>query len=167
MNNIRKAKNEDISRMAELIVFNYRINFYPNFKNESFYFKELNVIDTASEFTPEVLNNCYVYDDGAVKGMIRINGDELVKLYVEPAFQSGGIGRKLLDYAVKELRITWLWVLEYNRRGVAFYESSGFHLTDERMLEDDWIPLLKMKNNGKTKSCADTNFSLSVSRGCL
>lgn len=37
---IRHAKSEDISRIAEIIITNYRVNFYPFFKNYEFYFKE-------------------------------------------------------------------------------------------------------------------------------
>ena len=73
MNNIRKANNSDISRIAEIIVVNYRNNFYPFFKNDGFYFGELNVMDLAKEYSEndENLKNTYVYDDGVVKGLIR------------------------------------------------------------------------------------------------
>ena len=144
MTTIRKATTRDVSRIAEMIVFNYRMNFYPFFHDDAFYFSELNVVDVASDFNEGVLQNTYVYDDGVVKGMILVNGDELVKLYVEPQFQSGGIGTKLLKYAVDELKITWLWALEYNERGIAFYQRNGFRLTGERIIEDDWVPLLKL-----------------------
>ena len=146
MNYIRPAEARDASRIAEIIVTNYRVNFYPFFLNDPFYFKELNVLDTASEYEEgsEALMDTYVYDDGVVKGIIRIHGEEIVKLYVEPAFQSQGIGKVLLDYAVKEKKANWLWALEYNKRGIAFYQRNGFCLTGEKLIEDDWVPLLKM-----------------------
>jgi len=144
MNKIRKAAANDVSRIAEMIVVNYRINFFPFFHNEPFYFSELNVIDVAANFNAEILQNTYVYDDGVVKGMMLVKDDELVKLYVEPQFQSCGIGAELLSYAVKELGVSWLWALEYNKRGISFYKRNGFELTGERIIEDEWIPLLKM-----------------------
>lgn len=144
MNMIRKATENDLSRIAEMIVVNYRMNFFQFFHNESFYFSELNVFDVAKDFDADALKNTYVYDDGVVKGMILVNGDELVKLYVEPQFQSCGIGAALLGYAVNELKITWLWALEYNKRGIAFYKRNGFRLTGERFIEDEWVPLLKL-----------------------
>lgn len=152
MKYIRKASPQDASRIAELIVVNYRMNFYPFFKNDEFYFGELNVIDTASEYAEgsEALGNTYVYDDGAVKGMIRIEGTEIRKLFVEPSFQNLHIGQKLLDFAVSEKKASWLWVLEYNERGRRFYERNGFILTGEKMLEDGWVPLLKMEKNINT-----------------
>lgn len=144
MNKVRKATSNDISRIAEMIVINYRINFFPFFHNESFYFSELNVINVAENFNADILQNTYVHDDGIVKGMMLVSSDELVKLYVEPQFQSCGIGAELLDYAVKELQVSWLWALEYNKRGISFYKKHGFELTGERVIEDEWIPLLKM-----------------------
>ena len=118
MENIRKALASDAGRIAEIIVTNYRVNFYPFFHNDEFYFKELNVLDTASEYADgsEVLNNTFVYDDGVVKGIIRIKGKEIEKLYIEPAFQSSGIGAKLLGFAVNTFDANFLWALELTVR---------------------------------------------------
>lgn len=146
MSHIRPAIPADASRIAEIIVTNYRVNFYPFFRNDSFYFGELNVVDMASSYAEgtEALQNTYVYDDGVVKGIIRISGDEIEKLFIEPTFQSQGIGAELLDFAVNHLNGSQLWVLEYNTRGITFYERHGFALTGEKIIEDDWVPLLKM-----------------------
>ena len=143
---IRKALSADVSRIAEMIVTDYRVNFYRFFHNDPFYFGELNVLDTASEYAEgtEKLLNTYVYDDGVVKGMIEVSGREIVKLYVEPQFQNSGIGAELLSFAVNELHAYWLWALEYNERGIAFYKRHGFVLTGEKMIEDEWVPLLKL-----------------------
>ncbi|MCR5599492.1 MAG: GNAT family N-acetyltransferase [Ruminococcus sp.] len=145
---IRPATTKDASRIAEIIVTNYRVNFYPFFRNDPFYFAELNVLDTAAEYREgsEALQNTYVFDDnGIVKGIIRVNGTEVVKLYVEPQFQSCGIGAELLWYAVDNLSADNLWALEYNTRGIAFYERHGFQLTGEKMIEDEWVPLVKLE----------------------
>ena len=147
MDNIRSAKPQDAGRIAEILVTDYRVNFYPFFHNDEYYFKELNVTDTASEYKEgsEVLKNTFVYDDGVIKGFIRVNGEEIEKLFVEPAFQSCGTGAKLLEYAIGKLGAKWLWALEYNKRGIAFYERHGFVLTGEKIIEDEWVPLLRMK----------------------
>lgn len=146
MDFIRPAVPSDASRIAEMIVVNYRVNFYPFFNNDPFYFGELNVVDMAKEYSDgsEALKNSFVYDDGVVRGIIRVNGDEIEKLFIEPQFQSCGIGEKLLRYAVDTLGASFLWALEYNKRGIAFYQRHGFELTGEKIMEDDWVPLLKM-----------------------
>ena len=144
---IRSAKAGDASRIAEMIITNYRVNFYPFFRNDEFYFSELNVVDMAAEYTEgsEELTNTYVYDDnGVIKGIIRVNGTEVVKLYVEPQFQNSGIGAELLGFAVEKFGADNLWALEYNERGIAFYRRHGFELTGEKMMEDEWVPLVKL-----------------------
>ena len=148
---IRQATAADASRIAEIIITNYRMNFYPFFKNDEYYFKELNVLDMAKEYASgeKALKNCFIYDDGVIKGIIRINGKEIEKLFIEPQFQGRGIGAELLSFAVKERKAGQLWVLEYNKRGIAFYERNGFELTGEKIIEDKWVPLLKMKYRGK------------------
>lgn len=153
MEHIRPASAADASRIAEIIITNYRVNFYQFFKNDEFYFGELNVVDMAAEYREgsRGLKNTYVYDDGAVKGIIRLNGSEVEKLYVEPQFQSAGIGAKLLRFAVENKNADNLWVLEYNKRGMQFYKRHGFVLTGEKKIEDEFVPLLKMSLSAGTE----------------
>ena len=144
MEQIRPASPEDAWRIAEIFVTDYRLNFYPHFLNDAYYFDELNVRDTAAEFADaESLRQTYVYDDGVIKGFIRLNGALLDKLFVEPVFQSQGIGAKLLQFAVAN-GADHLWALKYNTRGIAFYQRHGFLLTGEEIIEDEWVPLVKM-----------------------
>lgn len=138
MNNIRKATPADTARVAEIEIFNYRLNFYPIFQNDWFYFKEKQVPQEMKRYETEegLLNNTYVYDDGVVKGFIQIDGTKVAKLFVEPVLQSQGIGAKLLDYAVAEKQVTHLWALEKNVKAIRFYERHGFHATGEKKLEE-------------------------------
>ncbi len=147
MEHIRPATAADASRIAEIIITNYRVNFYPFFHNDPFYFGELNVVEMASEYAEgsPALRSTFVYDDGVVRGIIRVSDDEIEKLYVEPQFQGQGIGARLLEFAVGELHADKLWALEYNTRGISFYKRHGFELTGEKMTEDDWVPLVKME----------------------
>ena len=91
--NIRKAATDDLPGAAEIYVFNNRINYFPIFKDERYSFGELQVVSLVDHYfgKEEVLENLYVYDDGAIKGFIQINETEICKLYVEPFFQSEGI----------------------------------------------------------------------------
>lgn len=135
---IRPAEKRDAYRIAEILVFNYRLNFYPIFRDDAFYFDEMQVKSVAEDYLAdgEALQNTYVYDDGAIKGMIQISGDEIRKLFVEPVLQGSGIGEKLLNHAVESRGAAWLWALEKNERAIKFYRKHGFRLTDEKKLED-------------------------------
>lgn len=135
-NYIRPAREEDLARIAEIEVFNFRLNFYPIFLEDSYYFGELQVPRKMAAYRTE-LQNLWVYDDGAVKGFIRMDGRELKKLYVEPVLQGRGIGAALLQYAVEKLGADQLWALEKNTRAIAFYQRHGFHLTGEKQPEED------------------------------
>lgn len=147
--NIRLAHDNDISRIAEIEIFNYRLNFYPIFRNDEYYFGELQVAALIEKYRNEssLLNRTYVYDDGVVKGFVRVNGTEVEKLFVEPVLQGQGIGKSLLDYVVKSLDVDYLWALERNKRAISFYNKNGFHETTERKLEENTDEyLVKMVN---------------------
>lgn len=147
MNCIRPATAADASRIAEIIITNYRLHFYPFFRNDAFYFGELNVVAMAAEYKDgsPALRNSLVYDDGAVKGVIRVSDGEIEKLFVEPQFQGQGIGTALLEYAVRERGARELWALAYNIRGISFYRRNGFVPTGEERTEDGCVPLLKLQ----------------------
>ncbi len=136
---IRKAAVGDVSRIAEIFVFNNRVNFFPIFKDENFSFGDLQVISLADEYLKkeEILYHIYVFDDGLIRGFVQMEQREICKLYVDPFFQGAGIGKALIEYAVKELHGEYLWALEKNTRAVSFYQRQGFRLTGERKFEED------------------------------
>ena len=134
---IRKAKLDDLARIAEIEVFNYRLNFYPIFKDDAFYFGEMQVLNV-TQTNKSHMDQLWIYDDnGIVKGFLWVDDKQIKKLFVEPVLQSQGIGAKLLEHAVSELGATYLWALEKNTRAIAFYKRHGFMVTDEKMFEED------------------------------
>ena len=135
MPNIRKAQAEDLGRIAEIEVFNYRLNFFPIFKSEWFYFVELTVENVAKRYE-NMLDDIWVYEDAAVQGFMMKKGDEIVKLFVEPALQNNGVGAKLLDFA-KQQGGKFLWALEKNKDAIRFYTRHGFKQTGDKKLEED------------------------------
>lgn len=137
---IRKAEKKDLSRIAEIFVFNNRINYFPIFKQEEFSFGELQVVSLIDSYfgKEEILNSLFVAEENRIiKGFMEIRGTEIVKLYVEPCFQSGGIGHGLMEYAIQTLHADFLWALEKNTRARAFYHRHGFLENGERELEAD------------------------------
>ena len=139
MNNIRPAAPADASRVAEIEIFNYRLNFYPIFRNYDFYFGELQVASAAENLRrdPGFCAETFVYDDGVVKGFIRIDGGEVKKLFVEPVLQRQGVGAALLEYAVSRHNVARLWALEKNEKAIRFYARHDFFPTGERRPEED------------------------------
>ena len=142
MSHIRPARPEDLGRISEIEVFNYRLNFYPLSRSDWFYFQELQVTRRMEHYR-EHLGELYVYDDGIIKGFFHLRGAELTKLFVEPALQSGGIGAQLFAQAVEQ-GARYLWALEKNVRAIAFYERQGFALTGEKK-EEPGTPLFLVK----------------------
>lgn len=144
---IRQATPADAPRIAEIEVFNYRLNFYPIFRNDEFYFDELQVRKETEKFADlEILQSAYVYDDGAVKGFIVIDGCEVWKLFVEPVLQGQSIGAELLEYAKEKHNANSLWALEKNTRAIRFYEKHGFCATEEKIYEEGTTEyLIRMK----------------------
>lgn len=136
MKNIRKATIGDLTRIAEIVIFNYRLNFYPIFKDDDYYFGELQVPTIMKQYE-SVVDNMWVYDDGAVKGIIQVENQEIKKLFVEPALQGKCIGSNLLIFAIKNHNANTLWALEKNTRAIRFYERHGFRITADKKLEDD------------------------------
>ena len=135
---IRKATIKDISRIAEILVFVKRMNYRSIFRNDAVSFGEIQVIPVAEEYSaPEILENIWVYEsEGIVKGLIRIEDKEIIELYVEHFFQGQGIGAKLIEFAKKEQDAKILWVLEKNTDAIRFYETHGFHLTENRVFDE-------------------------------
>lgn len=136
---IRPARAEDLFRIAEIEIFNYRLNFYPIFRSDAYYFGEKTVPNLTASYAnePGVIENTVVYDDGVVKGFVRVKDGEIEKLFVEPALQNRGIGDALFRYAAETLGGRRLWVLEKNPRAIRFYERHGFHLTERKKRVDD------------------------------
>ena len=139
MSCIRRAVPSDVIRLAEIEVFNYRLNFYPIFRNDDYYFDELRVDRLSQEYgeNEELVSRTYVYDDGVVKGFIRIADQEVNKLFVEPSFQGQAIGSALLKFALEAHQVHELWALEKNTRAIAFYVRHGFYVTKEKKPVDD------------------------------
>ena len=135
---IRKATLNDISRIAEILVFVKRMNYRSIFQNDAVSFGEIQVLTVAEEYSnPEILGSIWVYEaDGIVKGLIRIVEKEVVELYVDHFFQGQAIGSKLIGFSIKEHDVRFLWVLEKNTDAIRFYESHGFHITGNKALEE-------------------------------
>ncbi len=154
---IRKATINDLSRIAEILVFNYRLYFYPIFKSDEYYFDELQVPTLMKEYE-SALDSLYVYDDGVVKGFIKIEGTYIAKLFVEPVLQNASIGSKLLEYAIKEHHADHLWALEKNVKAIRFYKRHGFTATGEKKHEEGTTEYLILLQRTGRKQKGEIKF---------
>lgn len=136
MEKIRQATIADLARIAEIEVFNYRLNFYPIFQSDDFYFNELQVHKLMEKYE-KLIDSIWVYDEVAVKGFIQVENREIKKLFVEPVLQGKSIGSKLLNFAINECNADYLWALEKNVKAIKFYKRHGFHMTSDKKLEED------------------------------
>lgn len=141
MNYIRQATVDDLVRIAEIFVFNYRLNFYPIFQKDTFYFEDLTVFNMVESFAKE-LDSIWVYDDGVVKGFIQIEKREVRRLFVEPTLQGKSIGADLLEYGIAEKDVDFLWVLEKNIKAIVFYKKHSFDTTNKKKYKEDTIEFL-------------------------
>ena len=70
-----------------------------------------------------------VEQEGQPVAFMAIAGDFIDQLYVDPKHQRLGIGRALLDYArTLSPEHLWLYTLQINTNGRAFYEKNGFRI---------------------------------------
>ena len=132
---LRKAEKRDIPRIAEILIFTKRTTYRSVFKNDNVSFNIMQVVSTAEDLQKEgVIDNTYVFDDGIVKGMAKVeeqnNEMKICELYIDPFFQGEGIGKTTLNYFIEKARKTnkllYLWVLEENSNAIEFYKKFGF-----------------------------------------
>lgn len=134
---IRRAAPQDASRLAEILIFAKRTAYRSIFQNDAVSFGEMQVLPLALDYLEgrESLEHIWVYDNRFVQGMLHAENGEVKELYVDPFFQGSGIGGQLLHFAMEQQNARRLWVLEKNRRALAFYAARGFAPTGARELE--------------------------------
>lgn len=69
---------------------------------------------------------CVRDEAGEVVGFIGVMGHKIEMLFVHPQWQRRGVGRQLLEYAVKTLGANQVDVNEQNHQAVEFYKKMGF-----------------------------------------
>ncbi len=65
--------------------------------------------------------------DGAVSGVLVLNGNWIAQLYIDPGWTNHGLGTALIERAkVEHPEVLELWTFESNRGSQRFYERHGF-----------------------------------------
>jgi putative acetyltransferase len=83
----------------------------------------------------EILGFCGVYD-----GNIEM-------LFISPEFRGAGVGKLLIEYAIRNQKAIKVDVNEQNKQAIAFYEHVGFHVISRSPLDGQGkpYPLLHME----------------------
>lgn len=132
---IRAVRKDDLCRLAEIIVFNNRINYYPIFQDIEYSFGEYNVLSVMEMFEKDKIftSSTSVYEDCVIKGFITVHDGEIRKLYVDSFFQNQQIGQTLLDAFPDAFHV---WALQKNTRAISFYQRNGFIPDGKTVLEE-------------------------------
>ncbi|RBQ29099.1 GNAT family N-acetyltransferase [Aliarcobacter vitoriensis] len=145
---IIKAKENEYKNLTEIWEDSVRATH--NFLNES----DINF------FRPKILNEylyavqVYVYKDelGNILGFIGIDENKVEMLFIKSKYFKNGIGKKLLQYVIKNHDINEVDVNEQNLNAVNFYKYMGFEFVN-RSETDGFgkpFPLLHLRLNHRS-----------------
>jgi putative acetyltransferase len=85
--------------------------------------------------------------NGILVGFIGIAEGKVEMLFIHPEYRGQGIGRVLLNYAIKECDATTVDVNEQNDQALGFYRQMGFEVIGRSELDSNGkpYPLLHMR----------------------
>ncbi|MBI4080765.1 MAG: GNAT family N-acetyltransferase [Candidatus Levybacteria bacterium] len=141
---VHKAKEEEIAKIKDLLYFTW-VDTYRNIYSQQTIDKVTSVWHSHEALRNQILDpNTYFAvakdENDEIMGMVtaykRDNEEILIsKLYVYPAHQRKGIGKRLFDEAlqafgnVKKVRLE---VEKDNPKGVSFYKKHGFEMKETK-----------------------------------
>ncbi len=85
---------------------------------------------------PAVTLKCIKSNNGLILGFIGTHDDKVEMLFIQNAERGKGIGKVLLNFAIKNLAVTKVDVNEQNPLAVNFYKHMGFSITSRSPLDD-------------------------------
>jgi len=89
----------------------------------------------------------YYNDEGVLLGFVGIHKKNVQLLFIDASVRGCGIGKQLIQFAIKKRKIRYVDVNEQNQQALGFYEHMGF-VTIDRFLTDDAgkpYPILRMQ----------------------
>jgi putative acetyltransferase len=99
-----------------------------------------------NEYLKEVSLFC-THDQNKITGFLGVDDDKIEMLFIRPDYRGKGVGKALLDFAVKELKARKVAVNEQNVQAVGFYEYLGFKTVKREPLDSNGkpFPILSME----------------------
>ncbi|AYE38107.1 GNAT family N-acetyltransferase [Companilactobacillus zhachilii] len=82
-------------------------------------------------------------------GFMGIDGSEIAMLFIDQKYRGQGVGKRLIQFGIKNYQADRLTVNEQNPQAVGFYEHIGFVAYQRHETDDQGkpFPVLKMKLN--------------------
>ncbi len=128
---IREYRPEDLPTVMDVWESAF-VEAHP-FLDQAFIDEERRVIP--SLYMPRA--ETWVFEtEGRIVGFISLLGHEVGGLFVAPAYQRRGIGRRLIEHARQRRGELVLEVFEQNTHARAFYEAEGFVLENQSTHEE-------------------------------
>lgn len=95
----------------------------------------------------KAVNLFCIFDNGAIAGFIGLSEDTIEMLFIRPDYRGKGVGKLLLDFAIKEHNVFKVDVNEQNEQAVGFYEYLGFKTVKREPLDPNGkpFPILSME----------------------
>ncbi len=88
-----------------------------------------------------------VRGDGKILGFLGLSPDKIEMLFVHPDARGKGIGKRFIQFAIREKGIEKVDVNEQNPQAVGFYEQMGFEVVSRSPLDPQGkpFPILSME----------------------
>jgi len=122
---ILKAQSEDYAKLIQLWEESVRATHQ--------FLSEKDIADyklLIYDYYFDTQNLYYILAKNQIQGFIGLNDDFIQMLFVRPDLIGQGIGKTLINFAVKEHDAKTVDVNEQNVNAVGFYQKLGFHVVE-------------------------------------
>lgn len=129
---IRSIENKDINKVMDIWLRS-------TIKAHDFIPKEYwdNSYNTVKDVYIPMADTFIYEDEESIKGFISIINNEFIgALFVDTDSQGGGIGKKLINFAIDKYKNLSLAVYKDNVKSVVFYKRMGFTVVKEQVNQD-------------------------------
>lgn len=140
---IDQVSEADFDALLEVWEASVRATHHFITENNIQFFKPL----VRNEALPSLELRCVRDDNHSPIGFIGVSNGKVEMLFIHPDYFGKGIGRRLLEYAIKYLKANELDVNEQNLKALGFYQKMGFVIIGRSELDSTGkpFPILHMK----------------------
>ena len=143
----------DVSERTEFLINALLEIWEKSVRATHLFLPESEILNIKDKFLPDALKNIsqlvVAQEDGMPVAFMGIEGQKLEMLFVTPEKRGKGIGKKLIEYGIKNFSINELTVNEQNPQAKGFYEHLGFKAYKRSEIDEQGnpYPILYMRLN--------------------